>query len=370
MSLRIFSLEEDFFELRGLSLEEDFLERRGADGGGLSSFLGGGDRCGEVDLRGETDLCGEKDGFLVGKACPYLQRKPDKTLTNNTKSAGYVLARAPVPDYPPYDEFERHLSVGSCIYRLSRWGPSSHVPIMDCRSHTWAEAPKPSFPADVRISSGSVFDHKIYVLARYKDGYIGMNYFAVFDTETQSWDPLLLPCTGKHVSLRDCKSVCIDGKFYLTATGSDVVVYDPKEGRWDLITSGMDRFMFGDSYCVIGNVLYSASAEKLQWYDGEVHEWRDLQGLVGLPKIRIDRHVTLADYGGKMVVLWKNETTCDDEMSQIWCAEIALERSEKGCEILGRVEWFDVVLTSHEECRFFKGCCCYCLMNASLARVA
>ncbi|CAA7059263.1 unnamed protein product [Microthlaspi erraticum] len=57
MSLRIFSLEEDFFELRGLSLEEDFLERRGADGGGLSSFLGGGDRCGEVDLRGETDLC-------------------------------------------------------------------------------------------------------------------------------------------------------------------------------------------------------------------------------------------------------------------------------------------------------------------------
>ncbi|CAA7028744.1 unnamed protein product [Microthlaspi erraticum] len=60
MSLRIFSLEEDFFELRGLSLEEDFLERRGADGGGLSSFLGGGDRCGEVDLRGETDLCGEK----------------------------------------------------------------------------------------------------------------------------------------------------------------------------------------------------------------------------------------------------------------------------------------------------------------------
>ncbi|CAA7015052.1 unnamed protein product [Microthlaspi erraticum] len=66
MSLRIFSLEEDFFELRGLSLEEDFLERRGADGGGLSSFLGGGDRCGEVDLRGETDLCGEKDGFLVG----------------------------------------------------------------------------------------------------------------------------------------------------------------------------------------------------------------------------------------------------------------------------------------------------------------
>ncbi|CAA7061584.1 unnamed protein product [Microthlaspi erraticum] len=74
MSLRIFSLEEDFFELRGLSLEEDFLERRGADGGGLSSFLGGGDRCGEVDLRGETDLCGEKMVSCREQACPYLQR--------------------------------------------------------------------------------------------------------------------------------------------------------------------------------------------------------------------------------------------------------------------------------------------------------
>ncbi|CAA7019568.1 unnamed protein product [Microthlaspi erraticum] len=74
MSLRIFSLEEDFFELRGLSLEEDFLERRGADGGGLSSFLGGGDRCGEVDLRGETDLCGETDFPCREQACPCLQR--------------------------------------------------------------------------------------------------------------------------------------------------------------------------------------------------------------------------------------------------------------------------------------------------------
>ncbi|CAA7047225.1 unnamed protein product [Microthlaspi erraticum] len=239
-----------------------------------------------------------------------LCRKPDKTLTNSIKSAGYVLARVPVP--VPAPAHLTHVSVGSCIYSFSRWGSLS-VSVMDCQSHMWAAR----FPVNLVIRSASVFDQKIYVaaLGRNKVGDSFPNYFAVFDTKTQHLDPLPLPCTDKNFCLRDCYSACIDGKFYVMAGDSDVAAYDPKEGRWDLTRSRMSRFMYDDSYCVIGNVLYSFFFEKLQWYDSEGRNWRDLQGLVGLPKLPTARHVTLADYGGKMVVLWKNETTYDDDMS-------------------------------------------------------
>uniref|UniRef100_A0A1J3H0F9 F-box/kelch-repeat protein n=1 Tax=Noccaea caerulescens TaxID=107243 RepID=A0A1J3H0F9_NOCCA len=114
------------------------------------------------------------------------------------------------------------------------------------------------------------------------------------------------------------------------------------------------------SYCVIENVWYSASYGDLRWYDYEVHEWKNLNGLDGLPLRKLgpfDR-IGLAGYGGgKMMVFWKEEMPSGFFGSvryhtKIWCAEISLERRSEG--IWGKVEWFDPVLTSPMNFNFIK----------------
>ncbi|CAH8321983.1 unnamed protein product [Eruca vesicaria subsp. sativa] len=135
-----------------------------------------------------------------------------------------------------------------------------------------------------------------------------------------------------------------------------VPAYDPKQSKWDMVGRGMRGRMRSDAYCVIGNVLYSASNGVFKWYDTEGRRWRDLQGLVGLPKITTPRHdrgiIRLGDYGGKMVVFWGHVSIDPCSLScncwscrytEIWCAEISLERRQGG-EIWGKVEWFDLLL--------------------------
>lgn len=55
-------------------------------------------------------------------------------------------------------------------------------------------------------------------------------------------------------------------------------------------------------------------------------------------------HVHLADYGGKMVVLWdRHDRSSNCQGRTIWCAVIALERCSSE-EISGTVEWSEAVL--------------------------
>lgn len=60
-----------------------------------------------------------------------------------------------------------------------------------------------------------------------------------------------------------------------------------------------------------------------------------MEGLVGLPKFSLEDCVRLADYGGKMAVLW--EVT--NSNTTIWCAVIELDR-RTSCEIWGKVDTF------------------------------
>lgn len=65
----------------------------------------------------------------------------------------------------------------------------------------------------------------------------------------------------------------------------------------------------------------------------------------GLPKFPRYR-ARLADYGGKMAVLWERvlaSTGFKDKM--VLCAVIALERRNNDEELWGKVEWHDTVLT-------------------------
>ncbi|KAG7589429.1 CYC/TB1 R domain [Arabidopsis suecica] len=130
-----------------------------------------------------------------------------------------------------------------------------------------------------------------------------------------------------------------------------VVAYNSNEGIWDMAGPyWMEQLIRSDSYCEIENVLYFNFDGVFEWCDTKVGMLSNLEGLVGLPKFPYGACVRLADYGGKIMVLWDNDFPCngldgtDSSKKMIWCAEIALERRNNS-EIWGKVEWFGHVLT-------------------------
>ncbi|XP_013614925.1 PREDICTED: F-box/kelch-repeat protein At4g25710-like, partial [Brassica oleracea var. oleracea] len=265
-----------------------------------------------------------------------LCRKPDKTLKSG--SSGYALARVPVPNSPLW-HCRNMVAVGSNIYNIAF--PRSlnvlpRVSILDCKSHSWIEAP--SLPVELHSFSASVVDHKIYVAGF--DHRLMKNSFEVFDTQTRVWDSLSTSNTSaEREEMFIKKAISIDGKFHVV-TDKEVLAYDPKLAKWDMVGRGMRELMYSEAYCVIGNVLYYAKEGVFKWYDTERRTWRDLQGLVGLPKITRHREfIRLGDYGGKMVVFWVHVIWT--YYKKIWCAEISLERRPDTSEIWGKVEWFD-----------------------------
>ncbi|XP_023633364.1 F-box/kelch-repeat protein At5g49000 [Capsella rubella] len=213
-------------------------------------------------------------------------------------------------------------------------------------SHMWREAPcmrmKRNYP------TVNVVDGKIYVAGglEMKDFYSSdsSSWMEVFDPNTQSWEPVWCPLS-KRINL-PYRSAAIEGEIYMVKPNAIGVSYKPKEDKWGDVSkweleSGWDFL----SYCVIDNVLYSYHGGRINWFDFKKRIWRALEGLEGLPKIDNSSTVKLADYGGKLVVLWdKYLDSSGYKEKMIWCAEISLQkRNDK--EIWGEVEWFDAVLT-------------------------
>lgn len=90
------------------------------------------------------------------------------------------------------------------------------------------------------------------------------------------------------------------------------------------------------SYCTIHNVLNGYHMGILKWYNSKMILWKELKGLVGQPKFTRFSHINLADYGGKMVILWdKYSPSSGYKKKMIWCAQIALDKSN-GDEIWGK----------------------------------
>ncbi|KAH0893924.1 hypothetical protein HID58_056353, partial [Brassica napus] len=86
-------------------------------------------------------------------------------------------------------------------------------------------------------------------------------------------------------------------------------VYDPKEGKWD------------------------------------VPEAFVIESLATLNGNRLCYFVEIANYGGKLLILWGKFAPPRRQNKNIWCAVIALERGNNDEEVWGKVEWASVVLT-------------------------
>ncbi|KAG7599619.1 Kelch repeat type 1 [Arabidopsis suecica] len=275
-----------------------------------------------------------------------LCRKPDRTLVHHTSkkqsSSGNILVPIPSSQYTP-PHLSGHAAVGSNIYHIGGgYIRSSNVTVLDCRSHTWREVPSLKVGRMV-FPSASVIDGKIYVAGgSIKGESESSESMKVFDTKTQVWDYVPIPYLEQYADWLT-KSICIEGKLYLMI-GNKVLAYDPEGGKWELVEQEMGKSWTRFSNCVIENVFYCYDLGVLTWYDIKVRLWKQVKGLRGLHhEFAGSRFVKLADYGGKMAVLWDKDE-CGSENKMIWCVVIALERHNSE-EIWGKVEWCDAVLT-------------------------
>ncbi|KAJ0234001.1 F-box domain-containing protein [Hirschfeldia incana] len=297
------------------------------------------------------------------------------TISKNSGGGDYVLARVSMPDDDDSPRvvgffYSDLVAVGSEIYNVGvadKTIPTSGVSILDCKTHRWRKAPR--MPVELTELSTRFLDRKIYVLGRFHQDGSWKSYFEVFNTDTQTWD---LPRCGGFDSARI--TFVIDGKLHVVTLFDGVFAFNSKQCRWDLVEqypSTGTGTMFSGSYCEVDNLLYSVSKDgALRWYDSDKTRWRDLKGLVGLPKLPsplagYGSYVKLTGFGGgkimvffffkkkKIMVFWNTNYSCHlTQRETICCAEISLERRNGDC--WGKLEWSDSVLSVPVGTKFVK----------------
>ncbi|KAL9289688.1 putative F-box/kelch-repeat protein [Arabidopsis thaliana] len=278
-----------------------------------------------------------------------LCRKPNRRTLSKEKneSSGNLLVPIPIINSPPL-EWSNIVAVGSHLYAINgpiEDAPCSNVSFLDCRSHTWLEAPS------MRVAhTNSQLDGKMY-LAGSSENVDSLNCIQVFSTKTQTWKPV--PFQKRIFGVGD-----LEGKIYTicrTECGQGVTI-KPKDLTCDVV--GFCGEKDWSSVCMIGNIVYyyRPSGEFLWIYSGKGESARrNLRGLEGLPKFDDYASVKLADYDGKLMVLWDTYVPeSESKEKMIWCAEISLQKKCNNEEIWGTVEWFDAVLTVPEDCKFVR----------------
>ncbi|XP_010444894.1 PREDICTED: F-box/kelch-repeat protein At4g39560-like [Camelina sativa] len=245
-----------------------------------------------------------------------LCRRPDQTHKQKKSMGRNLLVPFPSLESPPVHS-SNLVAVGSKIYNIGEDAKSSStVSILDCKSHTWCEAPKMLVERSYPVFH--VVDGKIYVAGGCEEECKSSNWMEVFDSKKQTWELVSCPLVVGWVNHRR-KSAVIDGNIYLY------------------------------------NVLY-CYAKGIIWYNPKVGIWFELKSFIGLPKFddHVGVKVKMAEYGGKMVIFWDKYLPSSGYKNKvIWCAVIAFEKRDNNSqdiwgsrEILGKVEWFDAGLQS------------------------
>ncbi|XP_019089495.1 PREDICTED: F-box/kelch-repeat protein At4g19870-like isoform X3 [Camelina sativa] len=241
---------------------------------------------------------------------------PNRTLPNKRRKKKKRQLLVPITS-SNFNSQSVSVAVGSEIYVIGGpvdRAPSSAVRVLDCRSHTWRDAP--SMIVARNYASACVYDEKIYVMGgceRLEDESWG----EVFDTKTQTWE--LLPDPGTEVRkgyahtrrISECK-----GKIQLE-NGMNVYAYDTKseKGVWKEV-KGLE--LLGVKHQRNGGATYNTTK--------------------------------LVSCGGKLLLIWEGFLRyCSNYKKKIWCAEIVLEKRGGG-EVWGMAEWVDVVHTVPSSC--------------------
>ncbi|XP_019088991.1 PREDICTED: F-box/kelch-repeat protein At4g39560-like [Camelina sativa] len=319
------------------------------------------------ELYETRSLLGRTESFLY--VCLRLPPEFNTTWFILCQSSGNHLL-IPIPSLQSRPVHSSNLlAVGSNIYNIGGYvddAPSSTVSILDCKSHTWCEAPSMLVERSYPLSS--VVDGKIYVAGGCEEDYNSSMWMEVFDLKKQTWELVSCPLVERCGSGMN-RSAVIDGEIFMFGSKGLGVAYKPKEDKWQRL-GAMTNFDVGWQwfyYCVVGNVLYCYSNQDgIKWYNPKIGDWLNLKGWISETVSAADySRIKLADYGGKMVVLWdryvpsRGYKNSGYKNKVIWCAVIALERPNNQ-EIWGKVEWLNPVLKVPKSYQFV------CALSATL----
>ncbi|KAL0726352.1 hypothetical protein Bca4012_022445 [Brassica carinata] len=263
--------------------------------------------------------------------------------------------------------------IGGSVFSSSSSGyTSSHVLLLDCRTHTWRQVT--SMNVARRRATAGVVNGKIYVFG----GCSGIKtYGEVFDPKTQTWTTLPpVPVSVRpDVSFRE--SMVMGDTVYAVPfqNSSSQLYYSPKEGIWgrtmkDVNVSKLRIQSY--SLCVTENVLYSCDDEgNVFWREPEDSKWKKVIGLRPLDYYLYERFVSstwdtpscdeffesyskLRTFGTNILMFWFKYNPKNTNVD-IWCAEISFERRRDIGEVVGKIEWLQSVAgvtghpTSHVE---------------------
>ncbi|KAG7542189.1 F-box-like domain superfamily [Arabidopsis thaliana x Arabidopsis arenosa] len=250
--------------------------------------------------------------------------------------------------------------VGSEIYLIDR-APSSAVPVrvLTCGSHTWRDAP--SMTVVRKYPNTYVYNGKIYVMGGC-EGLEDEPWAEVFDTKTQTWEPL--PDPGTEVRKNYICSIGeIGGKIQIHfGKLKEMYAYDTKQCKWESRVNKYARYARPE--CMIENVSFFFASEgglygqgQFRWYDKKKGYWKEVKGLDSL----LEKHrknggssgntTKLVSCGGKLLLIWEGYMKHNpNDRKKIWCAEIGIENHD-GDELCGNVEWFDVLHTVPTSCQ-------------------
>ncbi|XP_019093267.1 PREDICTED: putative F-box/kelch-repeat protein At5g28160 [Camelina sativa] len=195
------------------------------------------------------------------------------------------------------------VSVGSEKYGLSQSNtPSSTLWILNKKLYVWQKAS--SMTVARKNPLACALNGKLYVMGGCTADE-SKKWGEVFDPKTQSWEPLHDPSPElRFSSIRNIKA--IQGNLYVRSNEKKDSVYDPET------------------------------------------EWREVKGLAMLINYGIFTGLAeIADYGGKLLILWDEILFGQPGCKHIWCAMIALKRSRGTIidEVWGNIEWADIVHT-------------------------
>ncbi|KAL0731242.1 hypothetical protein Bca4012_027336 [Brassica carinata] len=252
-----------------------------------------------------------------------------------------------VPSLPPVSPRGSFVSVGSKTYVFNDADALS----IDCISHT--VQPIPDMPQRFSVSPmpskfATVIEGKVYLIG---DSALvtshGMSWrktVMVLDTETQTWEPVMIKHDWRVGNLWS-DAVVMEDKIYMKGFRKyHSIFYGPKDDTWEL----MDEVLNSKDWeggCVVDDVLYyhDCSEKAIRAYDPKQSRWSVVNGLEEFlaSECAQSKWPNTVKCGEKKLALFFPKK--HDGKEVICCAEIALEMCQSG-EIWGKMESCDVVI--------------------------
>ncbi|CAH8369549.1 unnamed protein product [Eruca vesicaria subsp. sativa] len=250
----------------------------------------------------------------------------------------YKLLPVNLPSHP-FMYHSSAVAVGSEIFFVGgSFEPSSDLWILDTRSGEIAQGPSMKV-ARTCDSVVGVISGKIYVIG----GCVDKIQVEVYDPKRRSWKVGESPGERRFQrGLIKQLSASLEWKIYSADTGG-INVYNARQGR-RLETVKMPSDVIW-CMCVVADLLYAYYfRDGLMWLDAKRKIWKRVVG-VGCNDVKtldVNFHdAVMAEYNGKLAVLWPESDPLARTKTEIRCALIELNWVGDGMR--GRIEWCGTV---------------------------